>query len=129
MRLGQHIRNVNLEQPILLIVRTHARLRLISEHRRDDHDSAWGSITVGVRTPNLPDLASNGERVRNCPADRAVRIVHGMIELLIELKERTEATARATWALLCVDYDRAGRIPQVFFQELMRRAGARLHLL
>lgn len=91
--------------------------------------------TLGVRNPNLTDLASSEERVRNYPADRAVRIVHGMIELLIELKERTETTARATcatcatWILLCVDYDRAGHITQVFFRELMRRAGARLHLL
>lgn len=85
--------------------------------------------TLGIRNPSLTDLASNEERVRNYPADRAVRIVHGMIELLIELKERAEGTARATWILLCVDYDRAGRITQVFFQELMRRAGTRLHLL
>lgn len=84
---------------------------------------------LGVRNPSLTDLASNEERVRNYPADRAMRIVHGLIDLLISLKERAPSTAAATWVLLCIDYDLAGSITQVFLQELMRRAGARLRLL
>ena len=46
--------------------------------------------TLGIRNPSLTDLASNEERVRNYPADRANRIVHGLIDLLAALKERTE---------------------------------------
>jgi tetratricopeptide (TPR) repeat protein len=84
---------------------------------------------LGIRNPSLTDLASNEERVRNYPADRALRIVHGLIDLMITLKEGSDDTARKTWVLLCVDYDCAGHITQTFFQELMRRAGTRLHLL
>jgi tetratricopeptide (TPR) repeat protein len=85
--------------------------------------------TLGVRNPNLTDIASDDERVRNYPADRAMRLVHGLIDLVIALKERSAETADRTWTLLCVDYDRAGHISQVFFRELMRRAGRRLRLL
>jgi len=85
--------------------------------------------TLGIRNPSLTDLASSEERVRNYPADRAMRIVHGLIDLLIALKEREKRTACATWILFCLDYDCAGHISQVFLQELMRRAGTRLRLL
>lgn len=85
--------------------------------------------TLGIRNPSLTDLASTEERVRNYPADRALRIVHGLIDLVIALKERAQGTAPATWVLLCVDYDRAGHITQCFLQELMRRAGERLRLV
>jgi len=84
---------------------------------------------LGIRNPSLTDLASNEERVRNYPADRALRIVHGLIDLMITLKECSEDTVGKTWVLLCVDYDCAGHITQTFLQELMRRAGTRLHLL
>jgi len=84
---------------------------------------------LGIRNPSLTDLASKEERVRNYPADRALRVVQGLIDLMIVLKERTEETVLATWILLCIDYDRAGHITQFFMQELMRRAGKRLRLL
>jgi tetratricopeptide (TPR) repeat protein len=86
-------------------------------------------LTLGISNPTLTDLASKEERVRNYPADRALRIVHGLIDLLIALKERTSHAALATWAFLCIDYDHAGHITQFFLQELMRRAGTRLRLL
>ncbi|HEX4964283.1 MAG TPA: tetratricopeptide repeat protein [Thermoanaerobaculia bacterium] len=84
---------------------------------------------LGIRNPCLTDLASNEERVRNYPADRALRIVHGLVDLLIALKEREDRSAHETWILLCADYDCAGHMTKVFMQELMRRAGARLRLL
>ncbi|HSS52163.1 MAG TPA: tetratricopeptide repeat protein, partial [Thermoanaerobaculia bacterium] len=83
---------------------------------------------LGIRNPSLTDLASNEERVRNYPADRAMRIVHGLIDLVIAFKERSDQTAGETWIFLCADYDCAGHITQVFLRELMRRAGTRLHL-
>lgn len=86
-------------------------------------------VTLGIRNPCLTDIASSEERVRNYPADRALRIIHGLIDLLIVLKEGAERTASQTWILLCADYDSAGHITQVFLQELMRRAGTRLRLL
>src|SRR5689334_18875850 len=39
-----------------------------------------------VRNPSLTDLAPPGERSRNYAADRAFRIVHGLIDLLDEWK-------------------------------------------
>jgi tetratricopeptide (TPR) repeat protein len=85
--------------------------------------------TLGVRNPSLTDIASPEERVRNYPADRALRIAHGLIDLMIAFKERREDTALVVWVLVCIDYDCAGHITQYFFQELMRRAGRRLCLL
>jgi tetratricopeptide (TPR) repeat protein len=84
--------------------------------------------TLGVRNPSLTDLASGEERVRNYPADRAMRIVHGLIDLVIALKERSEPSPSRPWVLLCVDYDAGGHITQTFLRELIRRAGARLSL-
>jgi tetratricopeptide (TPR) repeat protein len=84
---------------------------------------------LGIRNPNLTDLASNEERVRNYPADRAFRIVHGLIDLVIAFKERDEGSARDHWILLCFDYDSAGHMTKAFLQELMRRAGTKLRLL
>lgn len=85
--------------------------------------------TLGIRNPSLTDLASNEERVRNYPADRALRIVHGLIDLLIAVKERCPRKTLETWILLCLDYGDGGHIAQTFFQELMRRAGKRLRLV
>jgi tetratricopeptide (TPR) repeat protein len=84
---------------------------------------------LGLRNPSLTDLASQEERVRNYPADRALRIVHGLIDLLITLKERDASTARQAWVLLCVDYPQAGQMSQLFLRELMRRAGVRSRLV
>jgi len=78
-----------------------------------------------VRNLNLTDLASAEERVRNYAADRAIRIVHGLIDLLAEYKE---ANAPEAWLFLCIDLDKAGNISQTFFFELMRRRGASLRL-
>ncbi len=87
-------------------------------------------LTLGVRNPSLTDIASKEERVRNYPADRAVRIVHGLIDLLIALKARLAVPAGGeSWILVALDYDCAGNITQVFLQELMRRAAAKLQFL
>jgi tetratricopeptide (TPR) repeat protein len=83
---------------------------------------------LGIRNPTLTDLASHEERVRNYPSDRALRIVHGLIDLLLSFKGGGERAAW-TWVLLCLDYDRAGHMSQVFLRELMRRAGRKLRFL
>lgn len=85
--------------------------------------------SLGIRNPSLTDLASNDERVRNYPADRAMRIVHGLIDLIIELRKSAGRPPQEPWILLCIDYDHAGHITQAFLQELMRRTGSRLRLL
>jgi tetratricopeptide (TPR) repeat protein len=79
---------------------------------------------VQLRNPCLTDIATAEERIRNYPADRAYRIVHGLIDLLVEHKQRSSAEEK--WLLICLDYDRAGEMARHFFQELMRRRGRQL---
>ncbi len=81
---------------------------------------------VSLRNPCLTDTASSDERIRNYPADRAYRIVHGLIDLLTEYKC---GAPEKTWLLICLDYDRAGEMTLRFFQDLMRRRGAALRIV
>lgn len=80
--------------------------------------------TVEVRNPTLTDLAPNEEKVRNYAADRAFRIVHGLIDLLDSWKQQNDEP----WTIICDDYDRAGVIGSRFFVELMRRRAEKLNL-
>jgi tetratricopeptide (TPR) repeat protein len=82
---------------------------------------------VKLRNPCLTDVASAEERIRNYPSDRAYRIVHGLIDLLVEYRQ--SSAAAQTWLLICLDYDRAGEMARHFFQELMRRRGRPLRLV
>lgn len=80
---------------------------------------------LSVRNPTLTDLSSSEERVRNYPADRAYRIVHGLINLLDAWKGPSEEP----WVLACDAYDAAGSIAHTFFRELLRRRGKRLRIV
>lgn len=80
--------------------------------------------SMRVRYTTLTDLASQEEKVRNYPADRAFRIVHGLIELLDEWK----GDDPTPWAVVCDNYDGISHIGRRFFRELMRRRGDRLGL-
>src|SRR5262245_51027212 len=59
--------------------------------------------SLTVRNPNLTDLAPGEERTRNYPADRAFRIVHGLIDLLDSWKIGTDADTSLAFA--CDGYD------------------------
>lgn len=80
--------------------------------------------SMRVRYTTLTDLASQEEKVRNYPADRAFRIVHGLIELLDEWK----GADPTPWTFACDGFDGISHIGRRFFRELMRRRGERLHL-
>jgi hypothetical protein len=80
---------------------------------------------IPVRNPCLTDIAGPDEKVRNYPADRAYRIVHGLIDLLTSLKEPHDSSS---WVLLCDDFEAIGHIGHRFLKELMRRRGERLRL-
>jgi tetratricopeptide (TPR) repeat protein len=82
--------------------------------------------SLTVRNPNLTDLAPDNERTRNYPADRAFRIVHGLIDLLDSWKSATRA--EEPWVIACDAYDAAGTMSSVFFKELLRRRGRRLKI-
>lgn len=81
---------------------------------------------LGVRHQTLTDLAPPEEKVRNYPADRAYRVVHGLIDLLTALK--TEMGDDRSWLLLCDSFDRISHIGRRFFRELVRRRGEALDL-
>jgi tetratricopeptide (TPR) repeat protein len=72
------------------------------------------------------DASPREERVRQYAADRALRLVHGLIDLLDSWK--TAVCPAAVWCIACEDYDRAGAISRYFFRELMRRRGRLLNI-
>ncbi|HYU34079.1 MAG TPA: tetratricopeptide repeat protein [Thermoanaerobaculia bacterium] len=80
--------------------------------------------SLRVRYSTLTDLAAPEERVRNFPADRAFRIVHGLIELL----DAWKGDAGPAWVIACDSFDQISHIGRRFFRELMRRRGERLGL-
>jgi tetratricopeptide (TPR) repeat protein len=82
--------------------------------------------TIDIRNPNLTDMAPRSERTRNYPADRAVRNIHGLIDLLDEWK--TADCPAAPWVLACDSFDNAGAMGSLFFRELMRRRSKRLNI-
>ncbi|HSU83689.1 MAG TPA: hypothetical protein VLR69_14795, partial [Thermoanaerobaculia bacterium] len=73
------------------------------------------------RPQTLTDLAPPEEKVRNYPADRAYRVVHGLVGLLAELKGSLEA--ERSWLIIGDDFDDVSHIGRRFFQELLRRKG------
>src|SRR5271154_62681 len=79
-----------------------------------------------VRNPSLTDLSPPGERSRNYAADRVLRIVHGLIDLLDKWK--TGACPEVPWLIACDAYDAGGPMSRCFFRDLMRRRGERLRL-
>src|ERR1700733_7941139 len=67
-----------------------------------------------IRNPNLTDIAPGSERTRNYPADRAVRNVHGLIDLLYEWK--SSACPTTPWVFACDIFDQAGAMGSLFFR-------------
>lgn len=82
--------------------------------------------SIVVRNPTLTDTASFHEKVRNYPADRAFRIVQGLIDFLDEWKASSASGER--WVLACDGFDAISHIGRRFFRELMRRRGAALQM-
>jgi len=77
-----------------------------------------------VRNECLTDLSEGSERVRNFPADRAFRIVHGLIDLLDAIGPPDDAA----WLMACEAFDHISHLGRRFFRELVRRRGQRLRL-
>ncbi len=100
------------------LVESHA-LELVSVLPRLRH-------SLAVLNPSLTDLASPEERTRNYPADRAFRIIHGLVDLLDSWKSAD--CPEAEWLIACDNYDCAGTMSSRFFAEMMRRRGERLRL-
>jgi len=82
--------------------------------------------SISIRNPNLTDLSPESERTRNYPADRAIRNIHGLIDLLDEWK--TATCPETPWVIGCDSFDEAGAMGSLFFRELMRRRSKRLNI-
>ena len=81
--------------------------------------------TIEVQNPTLTDLSSDTERTRNWPADRAYRIVHGLIDLIDVWAEHN---GNKNLLIACDDFQRAGTLVRLFFVELLRRRGDQHHI-
>lgn len=80
--------------------------------------------SLAIRNASLTDVADSSERVRNFPADRAVRMVHGLIDFL----DAWKGDAAEPWLIACHRFHAASHLGRLFFAELMRRRGGRLRL-
>lgn len=80
--------------------------------------------SLTVRNESLTDTAPDMEKVRNYPADRALRMMHGLIDLLAEWKSGDEQP----WVVACDGFDRISPSGGFFFRELVRRRGVRLQI-
>jgi tetratricopeptide (TPR) repeat protein len=103
------------DRPELLRRHAYELVRVLPELR--------GSL--GISRESLTELAPPKERVRNYPADRAFRLVHGLIDLLAELES---SMGEESWVVACDDFDSPGAISRRFFAELIRRRGRALRL-
>lgn len=73
----------------------------------------------------LTETVAEDEKVRSYPMDRAFRILHGIIDLLIAWRSHR---GLEPWILVCDDFDRSGFLVARFYRELTRRAGAQTRL-
>lgn len=108
------IEEVRVQRPELLKKHDYELVHVLPELKK----------VLEVRNPTLTDLAPPEEKVRNYPADRVFRIVHGLIDLLDRWKGKSEEP----WVLACDDFHAISHIGRRFFRELMRRRGARLRI-
>ncbi|HST77471.1 MAG TPA: tetratricopeptide repeat protein [Verrucomicrobiae bacterium] len=79
-----------------------------------------------VKHRNLTDLAPIEERSRFFAADRAYRVLQGLIDLIQKWKSVKDADV--PWVIVCDGYDKASMMSRFFFKELVRRLGERLHI-
>jgi tetratricopeptide (TPR) repeat protein len=114
--LSPIIPEIEQQRPELLVTHSFELVHVIPPLRR----------TLEVSNPTLTDVAADDEKVRNYAADRAYRIVHGLIDLLDSWKSST--SAGVPWIIGCDAYDSGGPLSQYFFQELMRRRGSKLNI-
>ena len=113
--LTQLLPQVQRQAPELLTQHDHELTRILPALRR----------SLPVRYPSLTDIAPQQEQIRNYPADRAFRIIHGIIDFLTAWFERSHSTR---WIIACDRYDYSGGLVRIFFTELLRRRGVQLNL-
>ena len=75
---------------------------------------------IPLRYPCLTDTASDAERTRFHPLDRAYRVVHGLVGLMLQWKHARSDGMR--WVIVVRNFDQAQHLATRFFGELARRA-------
>ncbi|QAY76229.1 tetratricopeptide repeat protein [Sphingosinicella sp. BN140058] len=70
----------------------------------------------------LTDSSEGTERTRNFPLDRAYRIVHSLVELIVDWQREVAPTGQ--WTVLARGFDEAQHLSRRFFAELARRASS-----
>jgi tetratricopeptide (TPR) repeat protein len=75
--------------------------------------------TIGLKYACLTDTASNTEKTRNFPLDRAYRLVNGAVALIGQWK--ADVAPAEQWALLVRRFGEAGHLAARFYTELARR--------
>lgn len=80
---------------------------------------------INVQHSTLTDLAQGHERVRNYPADRAYRNLHGLIDFL---DSWYQLDPKRPLAIACDCYDLSSPLVQRFFVEWVRRRGTQHQL-
>lgn len=76
---------------------------------------------IVLRHACLTDTAHGSERTRNFPLDRAYRLVHGLVGMLLEWKRLLGAGKR--WVVVVERFDQAQHLAARFVAELARRGG------
>jgi tetratricopeptide (TPR) repeat protein len=82
--------------------------------------------TISVRNPCLTDIATPGEKVRNYQADRAYRIINGLVDLFAECYGDNNDSSLV---IVCDEFDSSGFFVRHFFSELMRRRAQQLNMM
>jgi tetratricopeptide (TPR) repeat protein len=72
---------------------------------------------------SLTDTTTGVEKTRNFPLDRAYRVVHGLVGLVLQWREACPEPGG--WTILVRDFDRSQHLARRFFVELARRAAPR----
>jgi tetratricopeptide (TPR) repeat protein len=106
---------VQVQAPDLIVQYDYELTRVLPALRR----------LISLRYPNLTDNAIEKEQIRNYPADRAFRIIHGTIDFLTAWFERCQTSGLI---IACDNYDLSGGLVRIFFAELMRRRSQKLNL-
>ncbi|MGH8083338.1 MAG: tetratricopeptide repeat protein [Lysobacter sp.] len=93
---------------------------LIDAHNPELHMAlARHRDRIALKYACLTETAHDAERTRNFPLDRAYRLVHGLVGLMLDWKRTVAPQQR--WRVLAFGYDRAQHLATRFFAELARR--------
>lgn len=78
---------------------------------------------IKLKRGSLTDTSNSSEKTRSFPLDRAYRIVHGLVGLILEWRDIQATSDR--WSVIVRGFDDAQHLGARFFVELARRVSMR----